>query len=120
MSFKYKALLIITGVVTGICSGLFGGGGGIIVVPMLAILLSLEEKKAHATAIAVILPITLVSGLIQIYYGNYDLETGIPTLIGVVLGGIIGAIILKFINNKLLVKIFAFVMFFAGIKLLFF
>ena len=120
MSFKYKALLIITGVVTGICSGLFGGGGGMIVVPMLAILLSLEEKKAHATAIAVILPITVVSGLIQIYYGNYDLETGITTLIGVVLGGIIGAIILKFINNKLLVKIFAFVMFFAGIKLLFF
>ena len=120
MSKKDKALLIITGVVTGLAVGFFGGGGGMIVVPMLTIIIGLVEKKAHATAIAVILPSSIVSGIIQIVNGNYNLEVGLPVGIGVFLGGIIGAILLKFIKNKVLVKLFAIVMVVAGVKLLFF
>ena len=120
MKFKKNVILIITGVVTGVVSGLFGGGGGMIVVPMLTILCGLKEKQAHATAIAIILPITAISGLIQILSGNYELSLGISTLIGTVVGGVIGALLLKFINNKVLIKIFAVVMFVAGAKMLIF
>ncbi len=120
MDKKQIFLLIITGIVTGLCNGFFGGGGGMIVVPMLVILLKLMPKKAHATAIAVILPISLVSGVISIVNGYYDLSVGIPAGIGVVIGGVLGALLLKKINNKLLVKAFAFVMIVAGVKLLFF
>ena len=118
MSFKYKALLIITGVVTGICSGLFGGGGGMIVVPMLAILLSLEEKKAHATAIAVILPLTMVSSVVYILSGNFDFSIGLPVGIAFILGGGLGSFLLKKIPNKVLGIIFALVMIAGGVKLL--
>ena len=120
MNTKTKILLIITGVFTGICNGLFGGGGGMVVVPMLVLLLKLVPQKAHATAIAIILPISLISAVISIINGQYKLDVGIPTGIGVVLGGIIGALALKKISNKNLVKIFAFVMLIAGVKLLFF
>lgn len=120
MNFKKVLILIITGVVTGSVCGLFGGGGGMIVVPMLTILCALKDKESHATAIAIILPITVISGAIQIYSGNYDLDIGIPTLIGSVVGGALGSILLKKINNKALVKIFAVIMFIAGIKLLIF
>lgn len=120
MNFTKKALLIGVGVVTGLVNGLFGGGGGMIVVPLLTILLSLEEKKSHATAIAIILPTTLISAVIQIFYKNYKLSVGLPVGIGVLLGGILGALLLKKINNKNLVKIFAFVMLIAGVKMLFF
>ena len=120
MNFKKVLILIITGIVTGSVCGLFGGGGGMIVVPMLTILCALKDKESHATAIAIILPITIISGAIQIYSGNYDLGVGIPTLIGSVVGGVIGGILLKKINNKALVKIFAVIMFIAGVKLLLF
>lgn len=91
-----------------------------IVVPMLVILLKLMPKKAHATAIAVILPISIVSGIISIVSGYYELNVGIPAGLGVVAGGILGALALKKIDNKILVKAFAFVMLVAGVKLLFF
>ena len=120
MSKKDKILLIITGIITGVCNGFFGGGGGMVVVPMLVILLKLSPKKAHATAILIILPITVISAVISVVNGHYDLSAGIPTGLGVVLGGLIGALALKKINNKNLIKLFALVMFIAGVKLLFF
>ncbi len=120
MKFSKVLILILTGVVTGAVCGLFGGGGGMIVVPMLTLLCALKEKEAHATAIAIILPITLISGIIQIISGNYDLNVGIPTLIGSVIGGAIGGILLKKISGKWLVKIFAVIMLIAGVKLLMF
>ena len=120
MSKKDKILLVVTGVVTGACNGFFGGGGGMVVVPMLVILLKLSPKKAHATAILIILPISVISAVISVVNGHYDLGVGIPTGLGVIAGGILGALALKKINNKNLVKVFAFVMLVAGVKLLFF
>lgn len=120
MKLKKKLLLILAGAVTGFSNGFFGGGGGMIVVPILTLLLGLEEKNAHATAIAIILPTSIISATVNLINGNFDLSVGIPTVIGVFIGGIIGALLLKVINNKLLVKIFCVVMVIAGVKLLFF
>ena len=117
---KQRFLYALSGAFVGFLNGFFGGGGGMVVVPMLVILLKLSPKKAHATAILIILPISIISAVISVVNGHYDLAVGIPVGIGVVAGGIIGALALKKINNKNLVKIFAFVMFIAGVKLLFF
>lgn len=57
------AALILSGAVTGILSGFFGGGGGMLVVPALTLIMKLTEKQAHATAIAVILPVTVVGAV---------------------------------------------------------
>lgn len=120
MTIKNKLFLILAGVFTGFCNGFFGGGGGMVVVPILTLLLKLEQKKAHATAIAIILPITIISAVVTILQKNFDFKVGIFTGIGVFLGGIIGALLLKIIDNKKLVKIFSIVMIIAGIKMLFF
>lgn len=120
MKFSKILILILTGVVTGTVCGLFGGGGGMIVVPMLTLLCAYKEKESHATAIAIILPITIISGAIQVFSGNYDLKVGLPTLIGSVLGGVVGGYLLKKISGKWLVKIFAVIMLVAGVKLLMF
>ena len=120
MKFSKILILILTGSVTGAVCGLFGGGGGMIVVPMLTLLCAYKEKESHATAIAIILPITIISGAIQIFSGNYDLSVGLPTLIGSVLGGVVGGYLLKKISGKWLTKIFAVIMLVAGVKLLIF
>lgn len=117
---KEKVLLAVTGICTGIANGFFGGGGGMIVVPMLVFLLGREPRRAHATALLVILPISVISGFIYASFGKFSLSVGLPAGLGVVAGGIIGALILKKISGSLLTKIFAAVMFAAGVKLLFF
>ena len=111
---------ILTGSVAGIANGLFGGGGGMIVVPMLNFLLKYENKHSHATALLIILPLSIVSGLLYTIFGNFNINSGVPTVIGVVLGGIIGALLLKNLSSKVIVIIFSVVMLIAGIKMLVF
>lgn len=111
---------ILTGSVAGIANGLFGGGGGMIVVPMLNFLLKYENKHSHATALLIILPLSIVSGLLYTIFGNFNINSGVPTVIGVVLGGIIGALLLKNLSSKVIVIIFSVVMAIAGIKMLVF
>ena len=80
----------------------------------------MKTKKAHATALAVILPITLISALIYLLSGKFDFSTGVPTGVGVVAGGVIGAWLLGKISAKWLTKIFAIVMLIAGLRSLVF
>ena len=110
--------MIITGIVTGFINGIFGGGGGMIVVPMLIFLLNYPVKTAHATAIMIILPISVISGIIYASYGSFNMNVGLPVTIGVILGGITGARLLSKLNADIVTKIFSLVMLGAGIKML--
>ncbi len=111
---------VLTGCIAGLINGLFGGGGGMIVVPMLVFLLKRESRSAHATAILIILPLSIVSGLLYASFGNLQLNVGIPVGIGVVVGGAIGALLLSKLSSKWVIVIFSIVMAAAGVKMLFF
>ena len=120
MTKKEKILTVVFGAITGFINGFFGGGGGMIVVPVMALLFKMEQKVAHATAIAVILPTSIISALIYFFGGGSNIRfyPAILTTVGVVFGGVLGALLLKKIDNKLLVKGFGVVMLIAGIKML--
>ena len=121
MTKKQKILAVVFGCVIGFINGFFGGGGGMVLVPCLAILFCFKQKVSHATAIAAILPTSIISVIVYFLGGAEGLKFT-PTLtisIGVFIGGILGALALKKIDNKLLVKGFSLVMLIAGIKLLF-
>ena len=75
---KEKLYLILTGVVTGLANGFFGGGGGMIVVPLLTFLLKMKTKSAHATAIAIILPVSVISAIVYFIKGSFDFSVGLP------------------------------------------
>lgn len=117
---KKVIFAILTGAIAGLINGVFGGGGGMIVVPMLVLLLGCEPKKAHATAILIILPLSVVSGLFYAAFGNLDLSVAIPVGIGVICGGVLGALLLSKLSSKWIIIIFSVVMAAAGIKMLFF
>lgn len=108
-----------TGAVAGFLNGLFGGGGGMVVVPMLIGLLGYPPKKAHATAIPVILPLSVVSGLLYAVFGNVSAEVLFPVSAGVFAGGLLGALLLKKIPTKSVVLIFSLAMLIAGVRMLF-
>ena len=104
----------------GFINGFFGGGGGMIAVPTLAKFYNLEEKKAHATSIAVILPLSVASSIVYLFKEKVDwVNLGIVAG-GVTLGGILGALLLKKAGNKFIEYLFEGVMLVAGIKMLFF
>ena len=108
------------GAVSRFINGLFGAGGGMVVVPMLIKLLKFKTKPAHATAILIILPLSLVSGLLYLSFGNFNVNVGVPTSIGVIIGGVIGAFLLSKISSKWVGIIFSVLMAAAGVKMMLF
>lgn len=117
---RYRAFKVgIIGLIAGLCNGLFGSGGGIIVVPAMIHLLGVEEHESHATAIAVILPLSLVS--IVVYFGNnyFDWDIVWRVCASGIIGASIGAWLLPRISVKILGKIFAIFMIAAGLRMIF-
>lgn len=120
VDIKHRKLFsVLTGVGAGIANGLFGGGGGMIVVPMLTYLLKYPTKSAHATAILIILPLSIVSGLFYVAFG-VRVSVILPVLFGVLAGGVLGAFLLSKLSNKWVSVIFSILMAAAGVKMLFF
>jgi len=107
-----------TGVLCGIFNGLLGAGGGVVAVLSLRKFLGVETHKSHATAVAIILPLTVVSA--AIYLGGYqvDIATAAWVTAGGMIGGMIGAKLLKKISANILHKIFGAVMIFAAIRMM--
>ncbi len=119
-SFFKEFSVYFVGLAAGIINGLLGGGGGMIVVPGLALTLGLTAKKSHATALAVILPASVISACILLFTFKNDWVLLSATTLGVSAGGVVGALLLKKLKNPAITKIFAVLMLLAGVKLLFF
>lgn len=92
---KKKWRYVLAGGLAGVANGFFGGGGGSILVPALTKLCKLEQKKAFATSIAVILPLCVLSVGIYLLRGSLDVMTALPYLIGGSIGGFVGGKIFK-------------------------
>lgn len=112
--------VILIGAIIGLINGFFGGGGGMIVVPVLEKFFHMPQKKSHATAIFVILPISIASSIIYITKNSVKFGAGWPIILGVIGGGALGTVLLKKINNGVLKIVFAVLILVAGVNLLFF
>lgn len=115
---KNKILLCLWGSLIGVVNGFFGGGGGMICVPVLQKACYLSQKQSHASAIFVILPLSIVSGFVYFFNGYIEFYPLISVGGGVVLGGIFGALLLKNLSSKTLQTIFVLLMFGAGVRLI--
>ena len=109
---------IICGAAVGTANSVFGGGGGMIGVPLLK-RLGLKDKGAHATAILLILPVSLSSFILYAIKGLYDFSVLIPTAIGVSLGGFLGAKLLNKLPVKAVNLVFSALQAIAGLFLFF-
>ena len=117
---KVKLILISigAGLAVGFINGFMGAGGGMILVPILTLLLKMNNKVAHSTAVFVIAPICLVSGITYIVKGVVDWKILLPVAIGTLIGGVAGTFMLKKLKNDVINIIFWCVMIFAGVWML--
>lgn len=100
----------------GAANGIFGGGGGMIAVPLLERIEKRGTAAAHATAIACILPASLVSAAVYLLAGLVMWQALLPVALGVLAGGFLGAKLLPAIPPRALDLVFSLLMLLAGIK----
>lgn len=118
MEIKNKKILpLIFGGLIGLVNGLFGAGGGMVAVPLLK-RMGFSQTDAHANAVAVILPITVVSAILYIIRDYVEISDALIYIPTGVIGSVLGTLILKKISPFYLKKIFGFFMIYAGIRLL--
>lgn len=111
MKMKNFGINVIIGLISGIISGFFSSGGGMILVPAFIHILKMNESEARATSVFAILPMVIVSSIFYFNNSYIDWNIGIKCAIGGIIGGFIGAKLLKKIPDKVL-KI-AFIIFLA-------
>lgn len=111
----YKIGLL--GFITGLANGLFGSGGGTVLVPSLIYLFCIEDHKAHATAIAVILPLSIISSFIYYKANIFNVSLTAKIAIASMAGAFVGSMLLNRISILWLRKIFGTFMIIAAIRM---
>lgn len=111
-----KLAIALGGFFAGTINGFLGTGGGMLAVPLLK-KQGLEQKNAHASAIAVILPLTLVTAAIYLFSGKVHIEQVLPYWPAGILGALFGIWLMPRIPDQLLRKLFAAFMIWAGIRM---
>lgn len=114
---KKSKLLNLASLGIGAVNGLLGAGGGMLAVPLLK-KSGLSQKEAHANAVAVILPLSALSGALYLIKDYVNLSDSFSYIPSGMIGALIGTYILKKIKPLLLKKVFAVFMIYAGIRLL--
>ncbi|GFN35940.1 sulfite exporter TauE/SafE family protein [Tepidimicrobium xylanilyticum] len=110
--------LVIIGLITGLVNGLFGSGGGTLVVPALVFLLDLKDYKAHATAISIILPLSVISSYIYLKNNIIPLNISLIIALGGIIGSFIGAKLLKKVPVPILRKIFGSLIIYTALRMI--
>jgi len=85
------AAIFATACVVGICSGLFGVGGGVLLVPLLVLLLGFDQHTAQGTSLIALVPPTGLLAFLAYYRAHQvDVNVGLLIIPGVILGGVVG------------------------------
>lgn len=111
-----KLTFWIYSLVIGFINGIFGSGGGILAIKFLE-KLNIKGKKAHATAILVILPITIVSVAFYFMKGHMPFMEALPYIAGGFVGAWLGSKFLCKIDNFYLKKIFAVFVLYSAVRM---
>lgn len=106
----------------GFLSGIIGGmgiGGGIILIPMLTMLLSVEQKIAQSTNLISYLPLALACLPIHVKNKNIDLSVTKKVVPFGIIGTLLGSYLAVHLPSLLLRKLFAAFLLITGLKEIF-
>lgn len=94
------------GALTGLVSGLFGVGGGVVIVPALVAAFRMDQRRAAATSLIALLPISIAGTVTYAISGQVHPLAALLLAAGSVVGSPIGVRLLHRISNRVLPWIF--------------
>ena len=106
----------LAGALAGLANGFFGGGGGSVLVPLLTRMCGLDQRRAFATSVAVILPLCVLSAGIYLFRGGLDWAAALPYLAGGLLGGYTGGKLFQGVNIGWLKRGFGLLLLYGGVR----
>lgn len=89
-----------------------------VLIPLLIHGTGLEEKRAFATSVSIILPISMVSALVYWLRTDLQLAAAVPYLIGGFLGGLLSSRTFRMIPVSFLRKLLALFLLWGGLRYL--
>ena len=97
----YYLLLILIGLAAGICSGVFGIGGGVLIVPALVFLMKFPIHRAIGTSLAILLP-PIGAAAVFAYYraGNIDIKAALIIAVTVFVGAGLGGLLANRLDDS--------------------
>lgn len=113
---KSKWRYLLAGAAAGAANGFFGGGGGSVLVPMLTRVCGLDQRRAFATSVAVILPLCALSVVIYFMRGGLDFMVALPYLVGGTIGGWAGGKWFKGVQVNWLKRAFGLLLIYGGVR----
>ena len=111
MSFIFYA---IAGIVSGIIAGM-GMGGGTLLIPILTILLGVEQRTSQGINLIVFVPMSIIALIIHCKNNLVDFKIGAPIICSGIITSICGSLLASKISNVLLQKIFGGFLLLVGI-----
>ena len=113
-------MLALLGFGAGVLSGLFGVGGGIVMVPAMVLVLSIPQKTAQGTALAVMVPLALVGA--WRYFGQPEFAPSFRVIglltAGALVGTLLGTEIAIRMPSALLTRLFAVFVIIVAVRML--
>jgi uncharacterized membrane protein YfcA len=101
-------LILIVACVVGVCSGLFGVGGGVLLVPLLVLLFAFDQHTAQGTSlIALVPPVGLLAFLNYAHAHEVSWTVGLLIMPGVFLGGLLGSRLAQKLSPRRMRRVFA-------------
>ncbi|MFH1380427.1 MAG: sulfite exporter TauE/SafE family protein [bacterium] len=110
-------IICISGLVSGIISGMFGVGGGFVLVPILVYILKQNMHVAIGTSLAVIVPTALIGTIIHARYGNVNVKLTGMLIVCAAAGSCIGSFLEPHMNVSLLRKLFAVLLILVAVRM---
>lgn len=90
-----------------------------VLVPLLTTRCGLDQRRAFATSVSIILPLCILSSVIYLLRGGLDLMAALPYLVGGLAGGWVGGKVFQRVNIMWLRKGFALLILYGGYRSLF-
>ncbi len=100
-------IAILTGMVTGVLSGLLGIGGGAVLVASAVVFMGIGQHAAQAAALVAMVPTALVGAAKHHRNKLINYKVAPYLAVGLMLGGVVGAYVANSISETLLRKIFS-------------
>jgi len=110
---------ILIGLAAGVCSGMFGIGGGVVIVPALLLVTSMDVRDATGTSLAALIPPVGLLGAAEYYRGGHiNVKAAAIIAGGLFIGAYFGSRIMLSIPSGPAKKVYAVFLLVLAVRML--